>query len=161
MLRQTCVDEINMYRAMLPSLKVLKRATAAQEMCSDKGAQMDGDSGDAHGSARAGLCTSTGLGSEDTCPGWGTGGFSGNATVADALKSCLKSMWGEGEPPVSRAMCVQDYAGCFEKYGHYLQHERPRRGLGRMLVLSHEKRAMVDEPGLRALNRQRRSLLVL
>jgi hypothetical protein len=128
MLRQTCVDEINMYRAMLPSLKPLKRATTAQEMCSDKGAQMDGDSGQAHGSARAGLCTSTGLGSEDTCPGWGTGGFSGNATVADALKSCLKSMWGEGEPPVSRAMCVQDYAGCFEKYGHYLNMSDPGVG---------------------------------
>jgi hypothetical protein len=120
MLRQVCVDEINMYRAMLPSLKPLKRATAAQETCSDSGAQMDGDSGEAHGSARAGLCTKVGLGSEDTCPGWGVGGFSGNATITDALKQCLKQMWAEGEPPVSRAMCVQDLSGCFEKYGHYL-----------------------------------------
>jgi hypothetical protein len=128
MLRQTCVDEINMYRATLPSLKVLKRASVAQEMCSDKGAQMDGDSGQAHGSARAGLCTATGLGSEDTCPGWGVGGFSGNASVADALKGCLKAMWAEGEPPVSRAMCVQDYAGCFEKYGHYLNMSDPGVG---------------------------------
>jgi hypothetical protein len=128
MLRQTCVDEINMYRATLPSLKALKRASAPQEMCSDKGAQMDGDSGQAHGSARAGLCTSVGLGSEDTCPGWGVGGFTGNATVADALKGCLKSMWAEGEPPVSRAMCVQDYAGCFEKYGHYLNMSDPGVG---------------------------------
>jgi hypothetical protein len=127
MLRQTCVDEINMYRATL-SLTPLKRATAAQEMCSDTGAQMDGDSGMAHGSARAGLCRSVGLGAEDTCPGWGVGGFSGNATVADALKACLKSMWGEGMPPVSREMCIMDSSGCFQKYGHYLNMSDPNSG---------------------------------
>jgi hypothetical protein len=128
MLRQTCVDEINRYRAMLPSIKPLKRGTPDQEACSDKGAQMDGDSGQAHGSARAGLCRSVGLSAEDTCPGWGVGGFSGNATLADALKSCLKAMWDEGEPPVSRQMCVQDYQGCFLKYGHYLNMSDPSLG---------------------------------
>lgn len=127
MLRQTCVDEINMYRATLTSamLKPLKRASAAQEMCSDQGAQMDGDSMQAHGSAKAGLCTKVGLYSEDTCPGWGVGGFSGNATIADALKSCLKSMWAEGEPPGGRAMCTGD---CFQKYGHYLNMSDPNVG---------------------------------
>jgi hypothetical protein len=122
MLRQTCVDEINMYRATLTTMKLnaLKRATPDQEACSDKGAQMDGDSGMAHGSARAGLCRSVGLGAEDTCPGWGVGGRTGNATLADALKGCLKSMWAEGEPPVSRAECTQDINGCFQQHGHYL-----------------------------------------
>jgi hypothetical protein len=130
MLRQTCVDEINMYRATLTAnmLKPLKRASAAQEMCSDMGAQMDGDSMQAHGSAKAGLCQKVGLYSEDTCPGWGVGGFSGNATIADALKGCLKSMWEEGEPPVSRAECQQDYQNCFLKYGHYLNMSDPNVG---------------------------------
>jgi hypothetical protein len=120
MLRQTCVDEINMYRAMLPNLKPLKRASAAQEMCSDQGAQMDGDSMMAHGAFKAGLCARQGFNSEDSCPGWGVGGFSGNKTIADALKGCLKGMWAEGEPPVSRAMCMQDLSGCYQKHGHYL-----------------------------------------
>jgi hypothetical protein len=122
MLRQTCVDEINMYRATLTAmnLKPLKRATADQEACSDKGAQMDGDSGMAHGSARAGLCRSVGLGAENTCPGWGVGPRTGNNTLADALKGCLKAMWAEGEPPVSRAECTQDINGCFQDHGHYL-----------------------------------------
>lgn len=121
-LRQTCVDEINMYRATLPALNLmpLERASPEQEACSDKGAQQDGDSRMAHGSARMGLCYKVGLGAENTCPGWGVGGFSGNATLADALKGCLKSMWAEGEPPVSREMCVQDISGCFQAHGHYL-----------------------------------------
>jgi hypothetical protein len=128
MLRQVCVDEINMYRAML-SLKPLMRASAAQEACSDKGAQMDGDSGMAHMSARAGLCRSVGLGAEDTCPGWPVGGgFGSNATIADALKGCLKSMWAEGMPPVSRDACIMDSSGCFQMYGHYLNMSDPNAG---------------------------------
>jgi hypothetical protein len=127
MLRQVCVDEINMYRAML-SLTPLKRASAAQEMCSDKGAQMDGDSGVAHMSARAGLCRSVGLGAEDTCPGWPVGGRGGSATIADALKGCLKSMWAEGMPPVSREACIMDSSGCFQMYGHYLNMSDPNAG---------------------------------
>ncbi|MET0387738.1 MAG: hypothetical protein ABW321_17335 [Polyangiales bacterium] len=122
MLRQVCVDEINMYRATLPEkmLAPLKRATPEQEECSDRGAQMDGDSKMAHGAARAGLCRGVGLGAQNTCPGWGVGGRSGNGTVADALKGCLRAMWDEGEPPVSREMCQQDYQGCFLAHGHYL-----------------------------------------
>jgi hypothetical protein len=126
-LRQTCVDEINMYRGMLTMamLMPMKRASTAQEECSDKGAQMDGDSMQAHGAAKAGVCRSVGLNSENTCPGWPVGGRGGNATIADALKSCLKSMWAEGEPPVSRADCQKDYEGCFSKHGHYLNMSDP------------------------------------
>ncbi|MFI5306769.1 MAG: hypothetical protein ACHQ53_05425 [Polyangiales bacterium] len=121
MLRQTCVDDINMYRATL-MLTPLKRASAAQEACSDMGAQMDGDSGVAHQSARAGLCRSVGLGAEDACPGWGVGGFTGNATVADALKNCLMGMWAEGPPPsgTTVAQCIMDTAGCFQQHGHWI-----------------------------------------
>jgi len=114
-LRQTCVDYINMYRATL-SVAALNRATPSQEMCSDTGAQQDGDSGQAHGSA--GMCQ--GLGGQDTCPGWGVGGFSGNATLADALTNCLDQMWAEGPPPVPEAQCIQDYQNCFLKHGHYM-----------------------------------------
>lgn len=125
MLRDLCVSEINMYRATLPDrmLSVLKRATPEQEECSQRGAKMDGDTMSAHGAAKAGLCSSVGLSSEDTCPGWPVGGntaFGGYATIADALKGCLKSMWEEGEPPVSREECQKDYQGCFLKHGHYL-----------------------------------------
>lgn len=124
-LRQACVDEINMYRATLTmnNLKPMKRANQMQETCSDNGAQMDGDSNQAHGAAKAGLCRSVGLGAENTCPGWPVGGR--NGTLTDAMKNCLKSMWGEGEPPVSRADCQKDYEGCFLKYGHYLNMSDP------------------------------------
>jgi hypothetical protein len=115
MLRQTCVDEINMYRATL-MLEPMKRATPEQELCSDNGAKTDGDSGRAHGSA--GSCR--GLGSQNTCPGYMVGGRSGNATLADTLKGCLKQMWAEGEPPKPRAECERDYQNCFLAHGHYL-----------------------------------------
>jgi hypothetical protein len=114
-LRQTCVDEINMYRATL-MLEPMKRATPEQELCSDKGAKTDGDSGRAHGSA--GSCR--GLGGQNTCPGYMVGGWSGNATLADSLKGCLKQMWAEGEPPKPRAECERDYQNCFLAHGHYL-----------------------------------------
>lgn len=123
-LRQHCVDQINMYRTMVSGLTPMTRATPEQEACSDKGAQMDGDSGMAHGSAIAGLCRSVGIGGENTCPGYPVGGF-GAKTVADALDGCLKQMWGEGEPPVSRSECQADYQGCFLKYGHYLNMTDP------------------------------------
>jgi hypothetical protein len=86
-LRQACVDEINMYRATLTAanLKPMKRANPMQENCSDRGAQMDGDSGQAHGAARANLCGSVGLFAENTCPGWPVGGFAG-ATLTDVMK---------------------------------------------------------------------------
>jgi hypothetical protein len=124
MARQVCVDTINMYRATVTSTKLapLTRGTPDDEVCSDKGAKQDGDSGVAHGSA--GMCPGY-AGGQDACPGWGVGGFSGNATLADAIKGCLGQMWAEGEPPVSRAECQKDYQNCFLKYGHYLNMSDP------------------------------------
>jgi len=116
--RQVCVDTINMYRATL-DLPPLGRATPEQEMCSDNGAKMDADSGQAHGSA--GMCD---LGSQNTCPGYRLG--FGGPTLADTLKRCLQQMWDEGEPPVSRSECEQDYRGCFLMHGHYLNMSDPR-----------------------------------
>lgn len=113
-LRQQCVDRVNMYRATL-NLPALARATD-QEACSDEGAKLDGDTKKAHGSA--GKCK--GLGGQNTCPGWGVGPRTGNATLADALNKCLEMMWNEGEPPVSRQECQADYQNCFLKHGHYL-----------------------------------------
>ena len=114
-LRQVCVDYINMYRATL-GVAALARATPAQEACSDMGAQKDGTSGQAHGSA--GDCD--GLGGQDTCPGWGVGGFSGNSTLGDALTGCLDQMWAEGPPPVPEQECIQDYQNCFLVHGHWM-----------------------------------------
>jgi hypothetical protein len=134
MLRDTCVAEINMYRASLTDrmLKPITRANPDQEECSEKGAKMDGDSMSAHGAARAGVCRSVGLSSENTCPGWPVGGGGqwggGNATIADALKGCLKAMWDEGEPPMGRDACIQDTAGCFQAHGHYLNMSDPNIG---------------------------------
>jgi hypothetical protein len=131
MLRDICVAEINMYRATVTTamLTPLKRATAEQEECSQRGAKMDGDSMQAHGAARSGLCSSTGLSAEDTCPGWpvGGGGFGGGqyATIADALKGCLKSMWQEGDPSEGRDACIKDQSGCFQMHGHYLNMSDP------------------------------------
>jgi hypothetical protein len=110
-LRQLCVDHINMYRATL-NLPPYTRAPE-HELCSDQGAKLDGDSGKAHGSA--GMCR--GLGAQNTCPGWGVGPRTGNATVAQALTKCLDMMWAEAEPPVPRAECKGD---CFQMHGHYL-----------------------------------------
>jgi hypothetical protein len=114
-LRQQCVDYINMYRATLGKAP-LARATPAQEACSDMGAKKDADSGQAHSSA--GDCD--GLGGQNTCPGWGVGGFSGNATLADAMTGCLDSMWDEGPPPKPDNECIADYQGCFLLHGHWM-----------------------------------------
>jgi hypothetical protein len=114
MVRQVCVDTINMYRST-KMLAPLMRAAPETEMCSDSGAMKDGDSGQAHGSA----FSCRGTSAQNTCPGYPVGGF-GAKTLADALKQCLAQMWAEGEPPVSRAECQKDYQGCFLKYGHYL-----------------------------------------
>jgi hypothetical protein len=118
-MRQLCLETINMYRATL-SLEPLVRATPEQEMCSDAGAMMDADSGDAHGSA--GMCQ---LGSQNTCPGYPVGGW-GGGTLASSFMRCMQQMWDEGEPPVSREACQDDYAGCFLKHGHYLNMSDPR-----------------------------------
>ncbi|HET8940060.1 MAG TPA: hypothetical protein VFN67_41750, partial [Polyangiales bacterium] len=58
MLREICVAEINMYRAMLTDkmLMPLKRATPEQEECSQRAAKMDGDTMSAHGAFKAGVC---------------------------------------------------------------------------------------------------------
>jgi hypothetical protein len=122
-LRQVCVDTINMYRStvnVMPALMPLARGTPADETCSDDGAKIDGDSGQAHKSA--GMCM--GYGGQDACPGWPVGGR-GYATLEAALLDCLKKMWDEGEPPVSRSECQKDYQGCFLKYGHYLNMSDP------------------------------------
>jgi hypothetical protein len=119
-----------MYRAKLTDkmLMPLKRATPEQEECSQRAAKMDGDNMAAHGAFQAGVCNSTGLGAENTCPGYPVGGFGGGATIADALKGCLAQMWAEGEPPVSRQECQKDYQGCFLKHGHYLNMSDPSLG---------------------------------
>jgi hypothetical protein len=128
MLRDACVAEINRYRAMRTDAPALMRASAAQEMCSDQGAQVDGDAKVAHGFfGMAGSCIQkVGLSAQDTCPGYPVGGFSGQATVVDALKTCLKSMWDEGEPPQGREACQNDSGGCFQKYGHFLNMSNPK-----------------------------------
>lgn len=115
-MRQLCVDTINMYRATL-GLDPLVRATPEQEMCTDEGARMDADSGSAHGSA--GMCE---LGSQNTCPGYPVRG----GTLASTFEGCMRQMWDEGEPPVSRAECERDYSGCFLQHGHYLNMSDPR-----------------------------------
>jgi hypothetical protein len=113
MLRQVCVDTINMYRAT-KMLAPLARKTD-QETCSDNGAKKDGDSMMGHSSAFG--CT--GSYAQNSCPGYPVGGF-GGATLSDTFKTCLMQMWNEGEPPVSRSQCQMDAAGCFEQHGHYL-----------------------------------------
>lgn len=129
MLRQVCVDEINMYRATL-SLPPIARPTPQHEACSDQGAQKDGISKMAHGSAgqgnpcaTAGMRGFPGFQSQNTCPGYPVGAR-GAATIADALKGCLKQMWAEGEPPEGTEKCISDYfAGntkCFLAHGHYI-----------------------------------------
>jgi hypothetical protein len=130
MLRDACVAEINMYRATLTDAPPLVRASAAQEMCSDMGAQVDGDAMVAHGFFRMkSTCVQTvGLGAQDTCPGWpvGSGGFGRYATVLDALKGCLQQMWAEGDPPEGRDACTADTSGCFQMHGHYLNMSNPK-----------------------------------
>lgn len=129
-LRKVCVDEINMYRTTL-SLPPLARPTPQHEACSDQGAQKDGISKMAHGSAGAGNPCATagnrtfpGFQSQNTCPGWPVGPRGAAATIADALKGCLKQMWAEGEPPEGTDKCISDYfAGntkCFLAHGHYI-----------------------------------------
>ena len=127
-LRKFCVDTINMYRAtIMPTIAPLTEASAAAEMCSDKYATVDSNSGVVHGSA--GKCVSevpgSGLqGGQDACPWWSVGGFSGNATLKDAIGKCLSGMWAEGvgfmATGKTRAQCMADYQGCFLKYGHWL-----------------------------------------
>jgi hypothetical protein len=126
-LREACVAEINMYRAMRMDAPPLKRATPDQEACSDMGAKSDGDTMSPHGFFKMqGTCISkVGLSAQDSCPGYPVGGF-GAATVLAALQGCLKQMWAEGEPPNGRDACTQDASGCFQKYGHWLNMSNPK-----------------------------------
>ncbi|MET0342119.1 MAG: CAP domain-containing protein [Polyangiales bacterium] len=121
-LRQLCVDEINRYRATVGAAPLARASD--REACSDRGAQLDGDTGRAHGSAGAGGRQGNGgycpAGAQNTCPSWPVGGRSGNATVADALKGCLKMMWAEGKPPTSNCSGT-----CFMQHGHYLNMSAP------------------------------------
>jgi len=114
-LAQQCVDTINKYRATL-GLAALRRATPEQEACSDVGAKKDGESMMAHSSA----ASCKGMNAQNTCPGWGFGPRTGNATLSAALDKCLQMMWEEGEPPVPLSECLKDYQGCFLKHGHYI-----------------------------------------
>jgi hypothetical protein len=115
-LRQACVDTINQYRSTL-GMPALTRASASVETCSDSGAQSDATTGVAHGSA--GDCP--GMSAQNTCPGWNPSQYGG---VVNALKACLQAMWNEGEPPVGRDQCIQQYfqgnTACFLAHGHYL-----------------------------------------
>jgi hypothetical protein len=123
-LRQACVDYINMYRATLGKAP-LRRGTPEMEACSDMGAKKDGDSGQAHSSAR----DCQGLGGQNTCPGWRVGGFGGNATLEAALTNCLDQMWAEGEPPVPIDQCIADYQGCFLPHGHWINMQNEDYGV--------------------------------
>jgi hypothetical protein len=129
--RQVCVDTINMYRATR-NLPPLMRADATREACSDEGAKYDGDlnrgrpanqvQGHQSTSNRSASCRSVGFGSQNTCPNWGVGGRTGNATLADAIKRCLAQMWAEGEPPIPVEQCKMDQSpgGCFLTHGHWI-----------------------------------------
>ncbi len=79
---QTCVDEINRYRAGL-GLTALKRWTEI-EACSDTESASDGRTGSAHGAF--GKC---GEMAQNECPGW-------DGTPETMIKGCLKMMWDEG-----------------------------------------------------------------
>jgi hypothetical protein len=119
-LRQKCVDTINMYRATL-NLTPLKRATPAQEACSDMGAMHDATTMMAHGSAN--MCPGF-PGYQDSCPDLPVGGFSG-ATLQSSLLQCLAQMWAEGPPPGTVQACEMDLTGCFQMHGHYINMSNP------------------------------------
>jgi hypothetical protein len=139
MLRQVCVDEINMYRATL-MIAPIQRASPAQELCSDQGAKKDGESKMAHSSSgRGNPCVVAGarpafpgFSSQNTCPDWPVG-RGATTTIAAALKGCLKAMWNEGEPPEGIEKCIADYrAGntkCFLAHGHYINMKGNARGV--------------------------------
>lgn len=114
-LRAACLTHINMHRASI-GLDPLVRGTAEQEACADEGARYDSENG-AHQSA--GNCS--GLGAQNTCPGWPAPG----GDVAGALTGCLDQMWAEGEPPVPVPDCIDDYVDCFLVHGHYINMSAP------------------------------------
>jgi hypothetical protein len=119
--RQACVDEINMYRMSIGRMPLV-RGTPEQETCSDMGAKQDADSGDAHSSA--GTCS--GLGSQNTCPGYALN--FGGGTLEGTLKFCLMQMWEEGEPAEGVQACIADRAGCFLDHGHWINMQSTTAG---------------------------------
>jgi uncharacterized protein YkwD len=81
-LEQTCVDEINKYRATVGA-PALQRWTSG-EACATEQSMADSKSGRAHGAF--GKCKEF---AQNECPGWAG---PGNTMIA----GCLKAMWGEG-----------------------------------------------------------------
>ncbi|MEZ4451575.1 MAG: CAP domain-containing protein [Nannocystaceae bacterium] len=92
---QACVDEINMYRAML-DLPPYERWASA-ETCADGEAESDAMTNTPHGAF--GEC---GEWAQNECPGWPAGDPIGS------LKGCLAQMWAEG-PGMD-----------FNTHGHYI-----------------------------------------
>jgi hypothetical protein len=120
-LREACVDTINGYRATL-KLPALKRASASEESCSDKGAKLDHDSGRAHGSSAAGALTCRAYSvPQNSCPDHA---YSSSGDRLKVMKRCLQGMWDEGEPAEGIDKCVADYfddkPACFLAHGHYI-----------------------------------------
>ncbi|HLK40329.1 MAG TPA: CAP domain-containing protein [Polyangiaceae bacterium] len=117
-IRQLCVDQINMYRAML-NLAPVNRATPAQEACSDMGAMHDATTMMAHSSSMS--CPGF-PGYQNTCPDLYV---SSGVTLQSSLTQCLAQMWAEGAPPGTIAACEADRTGCFLQHGHYINMSDP------------------------------------
>jgi len=83
-LRQSCADAINQYRATINVAPLTLKADATTAACMDKQAGDDATSGRAH--AHFGAC---GEMAQDECPNWS--GDPGSQQLA-----CLKMMWAEG-----------------------------------------------------------------
>ncbi|WP_437588295.1 CAP domain-containing protein [Sorangium sp. So ce1000] len=97
---QLCVDTINQHRATL-GLPPLARWVEA-ESCSDKEAESDGNTGEAHGAF--GSCDEN---AQNECPGWG-------GPPDEMIVPCLQLMWDEGPG--------ED----FSTHGHYINMSNPR-----------------------------------
>ena len=83
-LRQSCTDAINQYRATINVAPLTLKADATTAACMDKQAGDDGMSGRAH--AHFGAC---GEMAQDECPDW-------SGDPGPQQLSCLKMMWAEG-----------------------------------------------------------------
>ncbi len=94
-IEQHCVDQINMYRAML-SLPPYTR-DPSQEMCADGEAKSDAMSGVPHGAFPS--CSES---AQNECPGWPS------ADEQGSLDGCLAQMWAEGP------------GSDFSTHGHYI-----------------------------------------
>jgi hypothetical protein len=124
-LRQTCVDQINSYRATV-GLDALTRADHAIELCSDAGAELDATTYATTGVAHASSGDCDGMNAQNTCPGWDPTSYGGEEA---ALRACLGMMWAEGAPAVGRTACIDDRYGCFQEHGHYLNMSSPTAGV--------------------------------